>query len=270
MRHFFHIGYHGYNYRGWQRQPNVTSVQEVIEDTLSKILKKPIIILGCGRTDAMVSASQYFFHIDTNEAWDFDLKFRLNKALPDDIAVFDIFKVDDDQHARFSVSQRTYDFFFHTYKDPFLARTSSFYLLDNLDIENMKKAVALFPKYENYGVFCKNPDKHNTTICKVSSTQLYIDPKEERFRFEISANRFLKTMIRILAGKIIEIGRREFTVEQLENCLATQTAPKTIIPAHPQGLYLSKVVYPFLEMPVRSEFAGVFQQNKEIEWKKID
>lgn len=267
MRYFFHIAYHGYNYRGWQRQEDVISVQQVIEEALSRILKEKIIIMGCGRTDAQVSASQYFFHIDVSRGWDFDLLFRLNMVLPADIAVFDIIPVDETQHARFHASSRTYDFFIHTYKDPFLARISSLYQYENLNLAEMKKAVALFTKYEDYGVFCKSPDKHNHTICKVTSATLYSDAKGEKLRFRITANRFLKTMIRILAGKLLEIGRGEFTVAELEHCLATQTPPKTIIPAHPQGLFLSNVTYPFLEVPPRVDFENVLQHKES--WIEI-
>ena len=95
MRYFFHIGFNGYNYRGWQRQPKALNVQQVFETTLSQLLKIPISIMGCGRTDAQVHASQFFFHVDIEQAWDYDLLFRINKTLPSDIAVFEI--IDDGQ-----------------------------------------------------------------------------------------------------------------------------------------------------------------------------
>nr|HPH46379.1 tRNA pseudouridine synthase A [Chryseolinea sp.] len=139
MRYFFHIGYHGHFYRGWQRQPNVRNVQHVIETTLTNILKTPTSAMGCGRTDAQVHASQFFFHTDVQNAWDYDLMFRVNKALPDDIAVFEIIPVEENQHARFDATLRTYDYFIHTYKDPFLTTLSSFYLLKNLNIDKMKE-----------------------------------------------------------------------------------------------------------------------------------
>jgi tRNA pseudouridine38-40 synthase len=116
LRYFVHIGYKGSNYFGWQRQPDKLSVQEIIEEKLAKIFKKPIIIYGCGRTDAGVHASQYFFHMDMEKSWNFDLFFRLNRILPDDIALFDIIPVDGEPHARFDAIQRSYDFFIHTYK----------------------------------------------------------------------------------------------------------------------------------------------------------
>ncbi len=105
-------------YHGWQRQANVLSVQEVIEEALSRILKTPVIVMGCGRTDAQVHATQFFFHLEVEKEWNFDLLFRLNKLLPPDIAVFEIIPVEEKQHARFDAMQRTYDYFIHTSKDP--------------------------------------------------------------------------------------------------------------------------------------------------------
>ena len=101
--------------------------------------------MGCGRTDAMVHASQFFFHVDVDKEWDFDLLFRLNKNLPADIAIFEIILMKDNQHARFDATQRTYDYFMHTYKDPFLHSMSALYLEKDLDLEKMKAATALLP-----------------------------------------------------------------------------------------------------------------------------
>src|SRR5882757_6724738 len=149
MRHFFHIAYQGQHYNGWQKQPGAISVQEVIEKALFKIFKIPIPIIGCGRTDAHVHASQFFFHADIEDEFDFDLLYRLNKALPQNIAIFDIIKMDGLQHARFDAVQRKYDYFIHTYKDPFLSNQSSFYLQPKLDLHKMKAAVNLLTKYKD-------------------------------------------------------------------------------------------------------------------------
>jgi tRNA pseudouridine38-40 synthase len=253
-KYFFHIAYHGFHYRGWQRQPGVNSVQEVLEKAFEKLLKEKITVYGCGRTDAQVSASQYFFHIETRLEWDYDLVFRLNKVLPHDIAVFDVIQMYNDEHARHDAVSRTYDYFLHTYKDPFLSEFSSLYLVNKLDLEKMKEAVSLLTSYDNYYTFCKSPEKHNHTKCIVTHAALYHNEREDRLRFQITANRFLKCMIRMLMGKILSIGKGESTIEEFENSLKTQEAPKLFLPAHPQGLYLSKVTYPFLDMPARTNF----------------
>ena len=248
MRYFVHIGYKGTEYFGWQRQPNKLSVQEVLEDSLSRIFKQTISISGCGRTDAGVHASQFFFHMDIDKSWNFDLFFRLNRILPHDIALFDIIPMQGQPHARFDANQRVYDFFIHTYKDPFLSESSSFYLRQSFDLPEMKKAINLLPQYKDYRAFCKSPDKNEHTICHVSSASLFINHKGDRLRFRISSNRFLGRMVRILARKMIEIGDGTLSVDEFESHLISKNIPSKILPAHPQGLYLSKVTYPYLDL----------------------
>lgn len=255
MRYFFHIGYHGINYRGWQRQPNIIGVQTILEEVLSKVLKENIIVIGCGRTDAQVHASQYFFHIDVKEPWDFDLKFRLNHTLPDDIAVFDILEVGPDQHARFDAIQRDYDYFLHFYKDPFLAKHSSYYRDENLNIPEMQRAAALLPNYSDYFAFCRSPEKYEHTLCFVKSSELISNTKGDRLRFHISSNRYLGSMIRILVGKFLEIGRGEISVDEFESYFHQRKSAPLVIPAHPQGLYLSKVTYPYLDLKPKPIFS---------------
>lgn len=267
MRYFFHIAYHGYYYAGWQKNPAVNSVQEVIEEKLSKIFKTEIHVNGCGRTDAQVHASQFFFHVDFEKEWDFDLLFRLNKILPHNIAVFDIVKVDDKHHARFSAVQRKYDYFIHTYKDPFLSLYSSFYLGEKLDLPKMKLAVALLPKYNDYRAFCTSPDKYEHTICMVSDAKLYINSKGDRLRFQITSNRYLAKMIRIIVSKLLLIGNGKLSVEEFESYLITKNGPMLLPPAHPTGLYLSKVTYPFLDLPMRTEFLNILHNNED--WQLV-
>lgn len=279
MRYFFHIGYKGTNYYGWQRQqftdslrktdPNPLTIQEVLEGSLSRILKATTSIIGCGRTDTGVHASQYFFHCDIEHTWDYDLVFRLNKILPKDIAIFDIIKMEGTPHARWDAIQRTYDYFIHSYKNPFLSEISSLYLKKNLDLDAMKKAVSLLTRYSDYYGFCKSPNKYEHTICKISEAKLLCDIHSGRLRFHISSNRFLHRMIRILVGKFLKIGSGEFSLEEFEYCLANKKTPATIIPAYPQGLFLSKVTYPFLDLKPRSEFSSVLLSDTECEWLEV-
>lgn len=268
MRYFFHIGYQGHFYRGWQRQPDVRNVQQVFETTLTNILKTQTPVMGCGRTDAQVHASQYFFHIDVQNAWDYDLMFRVNKALPDDIAVFEIIPVEDNQHARFDATLRTYDYFIHTYKDPFLSRLSSFYANRNLNIDKMQQAVGLLTRYNDFRAFCKSPAVYKHTICNVSSARLFSDMNGDKLRFQISANRFLGRMIRLIVGKLLEVGKSELSVEEFESYLITKEPPKDFAVAYPQGLYLSKVTYPFLDIPMRTDFSTILR-NTSSEWKEV-
>lgn len=267
MRYFVHISYKGTRYFGWQNQPDKLSVQEVLETTLSKIFKYPIIIYGCGRTDAGVHASQYFFHIDIEKEWDFDLFFRWNRILPDDIAIFDIIPVEGQPHARFDAVLRTYDYFLHTYKDPFLSERSALYLLPDLNLAEMKKAVDLLPRYNDYSAYCKSPDKNEHNICNVSSALLFANSSGSRIRFQISSNRFLGRMIRILTRKLIEIGSGTLGVDEFESHLVSKRTPALILPAHPQGLYLSKVTYPFLDLPVKADLGADTTSHNF--WKEV-
>ena len=269
MRYFFHIAYHGTHYSGWQRQPDVLSVQEVLETALGRLLKMPIAIVGCGRTDTGVHTSQFFFHTDIEQEWNFDLFFRLNKVLPDDIAIFDIIPMQGQPHARFDAIERTYDYFIHHYKDPFLSGFSSFYPDRNLDLNKMKAAAAILPRYNDYRGFCKCPDKIDHTLCYVSSATLFADATGDKLRFQISANRFLSKMVRIIIARLLEIGRGEMSVDEFEHYLINKETPKIIIPAYPQGLYLSKVTYSYLDLAPGTAFFNILQHSIDAGWQEI-
>ncbi|WP_295672547.1 tRNA pseudouridine(38-40) synthase TruA [uncultured Mucilaginibacter sp.] len=269
MRYFFHIAYHGTHYNGWQKHPGMHSVQEVLESALGRLLKKQVAIIGCGRTDAKVHAGQFFFHADLDDNWDFDLFFRLNKILPDDIAIFDIIPMQGLPHARFDAIQRSYDYYIHTYKDPFLSQFSSLYAEKELDLDKMKAAVALLPLYTDYRAFCKCPDKIDHTLCYISSAGLYTSADGSRLRFNISANRFLSKMIRIIVGRLLDIGRGDMSVDEFEHYLANGDTPKVIIPAYPQGLYLSKVTYPYLDIPAITAYSGKLNCAANEDWLAV-
>jgi len=269
MRYFVHIGFKGFNYRGWQRQARgVISVQQVLEETFSKVLKEKITCIGCGRTDAKVHASQYFFHFDFYEDLPKNFHFKLNKVLPDDIAIFDIIPMDGYPHAQLDAVERTYEYFINTKKDPFLHELCALYEETNLNLELMKKAGSILPKYSDYSLFCKTPDRNDSNLCKVTSAKLFLNPQGDRIRFQISANRFIKGMIRIIAKRLIDIGKGDLTVDDFEGILSGRIVPSEITIAYPQGLYLAKVKYPFLDLPPRSEFAGGYI-NKSSYWEEL-
>jgi tRNA pseudouridine38-40 synthase len=268
-RYFFHIAFKGINYRGWQYQPLAISVQETIETVMSKVLKERIKINGCGRTDAQVHASQYIFHADLSKEYDFDVLFRLNHALPHDIAFFEMLPVLAQSHARFDAAQRTYDYFIHTRKDPFLHGVSALYSDQALDLKSMQAAVSLLSKYDDYYAYCKSPNSFEHTICRVSSAYLWTNKVGDRLRFQITANRFLTGMIRIIVGRLLDIGRGIMSVDAFEEHLKNLVTPNDITPAYPQGLYLSKIVYPYLDLAQQTDFASVFQYEQEGYWEEI-
>lgn len=254
LRYFFHIAYHGQAYHGWQKNDTIESVQTVIEQKLTQVLKRNIFIVGCGRTDAQVNASQYYFHLDVKEPLASDLLFKVNKALPADIAVFDILLMDDVAHARFDAIQRQYDYFIHNYKDPFLNQHSAMYLGLELDTTKLKQATALLKNYTDYKCFCTSPDKKDNTLCIINEVNWYINQDQSRFRFQISANRFLTKMIRIIVGQLIRVATKKLSVDEFESYLIKQQTPAILYPAHPQGLYLSKITYPYLNQAPKSSF----------------
>ncbi|MCW5911481.1 MAG: tRNA pseudouridine(38-40) synthase TruA [Cyclobacteriaceae bacterium] len=256
----------GTAYRGWQRQSNAGSIQQVIESALSEILKEPVTIMGCGRTDAQVHASQFYFHADINARWDFDLLFRLNKALPADLAVYEILPMQGYQHARFDAMLRQYDYFIHTCKDPFLNPVSTLIENNSWKLDKMKQAVALLTRYNDYRAFCKTPDDYEHTRCNVSSAGLFINERGNRLRFQISADRFLGRMVRLLAGKLIKIGSGSLSVDEFESYFVEKATPEVWDPAYPQGLFLSKVNYPYLQQPACTDFDAIhFTEG----WQKI-
>ena len=259
MRYFFHIAYQGQYFSGWQRQPNAKSVQEAIEHALLKIFKVQIPIYGCGRTDAQVHASQFFFHVDLASKFEFDLQFRLNKVLPDSIAVFDIVQMEGKPHARFDAVQRKYDYFIHTYKDPFLSTQSSMYDDASLDLHKMKSAVKLLTKYNDYKSFCAHPNKYEHTICNVMEADLFVNAKEDRIRFNIASNRFLGKMIRIIVAQLLKVGKCELSVDEFESHFINLEINNVVAPAHPTGLYLSKVTYPYLDLAPRTDLVSVME-----------
>jgi tRNA pseudouridine38-40 synthase len=204
--------------------------------------------------------------MDVDEPWNFDLLFRLNKMLSGDIAIFEIIPVEGYPHAQLDAIKRTYDYFIHTYKDPFLFGLSSFYPLDNPDLAKMKEATSLLLKYHDFSNFCKSPDKNPSNYCDVSEAKLFSDVNGDRFRFQISSNRFLKGMVRIIIKKIMDVGTGALSIDEFESYLALKQTPANTVPAYPQGLYLSRVTYPFMDIPPRIEFSTIFQNKVDNAW----
>jgi tRNA pseudouridine38-40 synthase len=269
IRYFFHIAYNGANYRGWQRQSKVITIQEIIEKKLKEFFKYDIPCLGCGRTDAGVHAAQYFFHIDLKETLQDDLKFILNKMLPKDISVLDIIKMDGEPHAQFDATERTYDYFIHKTKNPFLSDFSSFYLMDDFDLTKIKEAISIIPQYKDFRAFCKTPDRHNNTICNVKSVKLFCNQNKDRIRFQFISDKYLKSMIRIIVYKLIEIGTGKLSIEEFETQLKSKGTPQILNLAYPQGLYLSKVTYPFLDLSPNEEIFDNLQNRLDNFWQEI-
>jgi tRNA pseudouridine38-40 synthase len=252
MRYFLHFAYQGYNFRGWQQQPGeVRTVQGVMEGIFQRILKHEVSLVGCGRTDAQVHASQYFAHFDTPEELRPDFKFILNKNLPATISIFDVIPVHPRAHARYDATDRQYDYLLHTRKQAFLGELSALYLQDAPDVNRMKAAATQLLQFEDFQAYCLTPDRHNTTICHLRQVRIFANPDRTRIRLQFAANRFLRGMIRILVYRLLEVGWGQITLEDFLQPLREQDPPRPLRSAYPEGLYLSRVTYPYIDKPPR-------------------
>ena len=247
-RYFIELSYDGTNYHGWQVQPNGVSVQETLQQALSTLLRQDIEVVGAGRTDAGVHASMMVAHFDGPEELDCpQLVYKLNKLLPHDIAVRRVYQVPDDMHARFSAISRTYHYYIHTRKSPFL-RHYSWLVTFPLDFEKMNEAANRLLDFEDFTSFSKVNTDTKTNICHITEAQWKeITPLEGQgggaWRFTITANRFLRNMVRAIVGTLIEVGRGRMTVdefcqviEQKNRCSAGES-----VPGH--ALFLTEVKY---------------------------
>jgi len=248
MRYFFKIQYNGTNYHGWQYQPNAISVQETIQSQLYKLFKNRQSIIGCGRTDTGVHASQYYFHFDIDEVIDLNtIKHKLNGMFPKDIYVEKIIAVESKAHARFDATKRAYTYIISTVKNPFQIKRAWIYPYYPLDIELMQQAAADFTQYNDFPMLCKTGSDVNNYICTIFKSELIEKPEENQIIYQIEANRFLRNMIRRLTGLLVQIGRGKLSIKTFNQTFASKSQFKYITLAPPEGLYLSKVEYPFLQ-----------------------
>ena len=212
MRYFVTLSYDGTRFHGWQIQPNGISVQGELEHGLSLLLRTTVQVTGAGRTDAGVHARMMVAHFDFDGDVDCQqLAYKLNKLLPQDIAIQKIEPVAADLHARFSATSRTYYYYLHTTKDPF-QRHYSCELHYPLDFELMNRAAAMLLDYEDFGAFCKSHADVKTTLCHVTEAR-WVQLSDYEWRFEITANRFLRNMVRAVVGTLIEVGRGRLSLD---------------------------------------------------------
>ena len=244
MRHFLELQYMGTRYRGWQRQIKVNSIQEKIEDALSKILKRKIAIRGCGRTDAGVHASQFFAHFYLEEALDFDLIERLNYILPEDINIKKLFPVGSKLNAQLSAISRTYNYKIHNQKNPFINQLSSYYPIRENQLPILIELAALVKTGKNFKAFCKQPNLYDHTHCQIYASEFYPGMEKGNFIYTIKADRFLRGMVRLIMGTMLEVAFGKMSIIQFKSCLFEQNKLPFYRAAYPQGLYLAEVEYP--------------------------
>lgn len=244
MRYFIHLQYRGTNYAGWQVQNNALTIQEVLDKALSTILREEIATLGCGRTDAGVHASSFYAHFDANGDFDAEkLVFKVNRFLPKDIAVFSIVPVHEEAHARFDATSRTYHYKVHQHKSAFLHGLSTLTHLQ-LDLDYLNRLASKFIMKGDFSSFQRVGGDNKTNICDVRES--FWTQEGEEFIYTITADRFLRNMVRAVVGTQLDIVAGRFTEEALPGIIAAQDRGKAGTSALPDGLYLAEITYPYL------------------------
>ena len=242
MRYFIVFSYLGKSYHGWQNQPNAITVQEVLEDSLTKLIGEPIAVTGAGRTDAGVHAKEMFAHFDFEEELDLtDLVYRLNAFLPEDIATQDIFNVLDDAHARFDAYERTYEYWITQKKNPFY-KDSAHYVKLPLDLAAMNEAATLFLEYSDFECFSKSNSDVHTYLCNVK--KVVWTKEKDKLVFTITADRFLRNMVRAIVGTLLDVGLGKSNLEDMKQILESKDRSKAGASVPAKGLYLTKIAYP--------------------------
>ena len=230
-------------YHGWQRQVNQISVQETIEKALSVILREDISVVGCGRTDTGVHASQFFLHFDSDQSLDKEkLKFRLNSFLPKDIAIFRMLKVKDDAHARFDAVSRSYEYRISLEKNVFNVDTTLQLNDENIDLEKMNEAAGLLLKYKDFKCFSRSNTDVKTYECAV--TEAVWKQEGNLLVFYIKANRFLRNMVRAVVGTLLEVGQEKKSLEEFIKVIESRDRTKAGASVKARGLFLTRVDYP--------------------------
>ena len=247
QRYFIRLAYNGTRYAGWQRQPEAPSVQQTLEETFATVLRYPVELTGCGRTDAGVHARVFFAHTDLQPPLPELLLHRLNRMLPPDIALLDLFPVQADAHARFDATYRAYQYVISFQKNPFEQHTGYYYpYREKPDPHLMQDAASLLLNYEYFFPFCKADHDAHTVHCSLYESQWTFQRDGQGAIFRIAANRFLRGMVRLIVGMCLEVGTGKLTLDTVRQAMDRQERLKKSISAPPNGLFLSEIRYPFL------------------------
>jgi tRNA pseudouridine38-40 synthase len=246
QRYFLEIAYDGTRYHGWQLQPNAIAVQQKLNDALAIILRQPVETIGAGRTDTGVHARQLFVHFEISN-FEFrisNFEMSLNALLPHDIAVKRIIPVHAEAHARFDATQRSYEYHIHFNKDPFKQNYSWQIKKGELDVELMNRAAAIMMEYTDFSCFSKSNTQVKTNNCKITHAKWVRE--DDSLIFYISADRFLRNMVRAIVGTCLMVGRNEIEPEGIRQIIESKNRSNagTSVPAC--GLYLTEVKYPYI------------------------
>lgn len=244
-RYFISLSYNGTNYHGWQIQDNGITVQSVLNNAMSQILRSEIETVGAGRTDTGVHASKFFAHFDFNKKLSpeelTDLVYKINSNLPNDIALCKITQVKEDAHARFSALSRTYKYYISPNKNPFKFESSYFYK-GNLDLDLMNEAARILFEYIDFTSFSKLHSQTKTNNCKIYLAEWQIE--EDMIVFTIKADRFLRNMVRAIVGTLLDVGRGKIDIEKFREIIEKKSRCEAGFSVPANGLFLVDIEYP--------------------------
>ena len=242
MRYFIRFSYFGKAYHGWQKQPNAITVQEVLQNALSTLLRSDIEITGAGRTDTGVHAKEMYAHFDHGPITDTnDLVYRLNAFLPEDISIYSIHGMQENAHARFDAVERTYEYWVVQSKNPFYKDLAHF-VKHPLDMERMNTAASFLKEHDDFECFSKSNTDVKTFICEVRHAKW--ETKEDRLVFTISADRFLRNMVRAIVGTLLDVGMGKMEPREINDVIKSKSRSEAGVSVPAKGLYLTKVLYP--------------------------
>ncbi len=243
LRYFVELSYKGTNYHGWQIQPDAISVQEKVNNAFSKILNTPINVVAAGRTDTGVHASQMFVHLDSDIKLDTsNYLYKINAVLPDDIVVYSIFRVGDNAHTRFDAINRSYEYHIYQGRNPFNLETSWQIHHQVLDIKAMNNAASILKNYTSFKCFSKSKTDVKTYDCNIVNAEW--KQQNNTITFYITANRFLRNMVRAIVGTLVEIGLGKKNKQDFVKIIESQNRSNAGSSAPAKGLFLTKVEYP--------------------------
>ena len=243
LRYFIELAYKGTNYHGWQYQPNAISIQELLNKALSTVFRTTIDVLGAGRTDSGVHASQIYAHVDLEGNFNSEqIIYKLNSLLPSDIVVYAILKVKEDAHARFDAISRSYEYRIFRGRNPFLVETTWQYTNKKLNVALMNEAAEILLTYTNFQCFSRSNTDVKTYNCAITRAR-WVEEGNDLI-FYITADRFLRNMVRAVVGTLIEIGKGKVSLNDFKKIIDSKNRSNAGPSVPPQGLFLTEVLYP--------------------------
>ncbi len=248
MRYFIRLSYDGSAFCGWQIQENAASVQGVLQNAFSVLLKEPVIITGCGRTDTGVNAVNYIAHFDVKELPPQEhVLYKINAILPNEIVVHSIFLVPENAHARFDACSRTYRYYLHMVKDPFANRYSLYCPYRNISFEKMNMAAQMFIGEHDFSCLEKANGGNKTSVCNVTEAY-WREESNGHYIFTVTANRFLRNMVRAMVGSLLEVGRGKRDIDWVREVMESKDRCKAGSSVPGNALFLYRIEYNSVEI----------------------